>query len=278
MHSSSYFVLYAKISSFPDEKQQSLLRLLSDSHIDGIRKNHAKSVSFSLKDFILKRLLNSIHYSWFLPTLQLYPENHLFLPLFSKKQGEKLAKALKMPFRKISLPKPLLTHLELVLEDAIFEDKYLLPKEYLSSSELEPLLHFDKKELVDLIDALSLYDLSLSLRQIVDQNILKEISDHLSEKEKKAVASFSSKQDGSLFPKILYKNPQQFKQELHKRGIYRLGIALQTQKEDFVWYISHTLDIGRGKLLLQAFHKKALANVAQDMVKSVLNVVEEPRS
>ena len=65
MHPSSYAVLYAKIQSFPEEKQQALLQRLSDPHIASIRKHHVKDVFFSPEDFSFSAIRKTVHYSCF---------------------------------------------------------------------------------------------------------------------------------------------------------------------------------------------------------------------
>lgn len=279
MRPSSYFVLYAKLQTLSEDHQQSLLRCLSDEHIEGIRKHHIKNMPLALEDFSLPHLVDKVHYSWLLPFLNKQEYPALFFPLFSEKTREKLAKSLSIPWEPSQDgSSPLLDYLRLVVEEAFFWGQTILPVSYLQNSPLKDLLFYNKQELVDLIYELSLWDMAIELRQIVDQKVLQEIASTLSDEEKKEIARISKQALVPLFPRAHYKDLPSFEQEMHKRGIARLGIALLEESSDFLWHITRVLDKGRGTILLNMYEKKALANHAPDMINLVLDVLEDRSS
>ena len=197
------------------------------------------------------------------------------MPILTKNQAKKLAKTVEKKPEKTQLTAPFARYLECLLEDAIFDRKTLLPKSYLHKSLLKDLLYLTKKQLVEIIHSLSLEDYAASMKQIVQPDILQEIHQHLAPKEQKLLTQYRATKEHPLFPPAPFKDLSSFTQEMHKRGIYRLGIAIQKEPEDFIWYISRTLDCGRGKMLLAAYEKKALANVQEDMLNCLLTLLQD---
>jgi len=60
---------------------------------------------------------------------------------------------------------------------------------------------------------------------------------------------------------------------LHRRGIMRLGYALSGQHPDFIWHLSHRLDIGRGRLLKKNNFKNEIAGVTMPLQQQVANII-----
>jgi hypothetical protein len=139
----------------------------------------------------------------------------------------------------------------------------LLPKPLLPKSEFDWMLTLSKRELIEVIDLMSMYDLADEVRHVVDRKLLQMIVGRLSQKMQRFLRScMSQKTKLALAPmhiEQIYQNEAQFRTKLHKRGIQRLSIALSGQGVDFIWYILHTLDIGRGTLLMKQVQKEAQA-------------------
>ncbi|MEM8629398.1 MAG: hypothetical protein AAGF04_04950 [Chlamydiota bacterium] len=274
MRFASYFVLYGKLQTLPEERQQSLLHYLGEEHIEQLRSNHTKDVAFSPASFSLSSLLRDVHYSWFVSFLQQQDAPHLFFPLFRERTGKKLAKALDIPWTLPKLSPCFSRYLVQILEESLFHERATLPMEYMQKMPLFPLLTKTKKELVALIHHLSLFDIAIEMRQLVEQRRLQELSDSLGEGDQAIIAEISKALPPPLFPRTAYRDFPSFQQEMHKRGIVRLGIALLQTNKDFLWHITRRLDEGRGTLLLQTYEKKALAKHTQDMVSSVLGILQ----
>jgi hypothetical protein len=151
------------------------------------------------------------------------------------------------------------------------------PAAFLAETTLTPLLSLSKPELIELIYYLGIYDLAQELRQIVDKSIIRNVNNALSikkqrflkicmhQKEKISVAKLGLmnwKGDGSQLTRVL-----------HRRGLLRLGGALSGQHPDFIWYIVHRLDSGRGNILEKSYSKKEIPVASSALVLQVLGAI-----
>src|SRR3989344_1608808 len=116
------------------------------------------------------RLLEEVHWSWFLPTLKSYPkeEQAFFLDSLDGLAHQSLAHELNLFPVKEEISASARTFLrQILLYSLVGTEERMIPKEYLPPSPLNVLLRFGKKELAHLIDLLSLFDLAHEMRQIV---------------------------------------------------------------------------------------------------------------
>jgi hypothetical protein len=145
--------------------------------------------------------------------------------------------------------------LKTLLQALLSSQPNLLPIDYLPESTLTSLLELTKKDLLWLIDGLSLYDLAKELQHVVDRTILKQIAKFLTPDKKHLFTQLSTRGD-PLVHQPLYLNQWDGQSDslralLHRRGLQRLAIALASAYPDLVFYLSHRLDIGRGTTLLK---------------------------
>jgi hypothetical protein len=68
-------------------------------------------------------------------------------------------------------------------------------------------------------------------------------------------------------------NCPHLKQVLHRRGLIRLAKSLTGQHKDLIWYIAHTLDNGRGMILLQSQQSISSPKVINILKQQVFNVM-----
>jgi hypothetical protein len=153
-----------------------------------------------------------------------------------------------------------------------------LPLDYLPETELSELGTWNKTQLIHLIDFLGLHDLATEVRQIVNKNHLKNIYACLTpqqfyylkvclhQKEMLTVSKLGI--DASI------KDSTKLKRVIHQRGLLRLGKALCGQHPDFVWYLSHTLDTGRGKMLSDIYQKESIGKITPFLKEQVLNLMK----
>lgn len=210
-------------------------------------------------------LLDRVHWSWLLPTLEPLTarDQKLFISALPPHAKENLCRELhiKMPPAE-ELGRTVREFAVQTLEVSLTgEPAEILPVYFLPPTQLKPLLDLDKKQLVELIDSLSLIDLAVELRQIVETKILKKIYSFLSEEEKKSLKKVAHvKQPFTVSRLPLDKwdgEEKSFRLLLHKRGLARFSAALSTQHPDFIWYICHQLDIGRGRALAKLSESEA---------------------
>jgi hypothetical protein len=153
----------------------------------------------------------------------------------------------------------------------------LVPIDYLPQTSLSFLLRLPKRELIALIDSLSIYDLAAEMRQIVETKILKKIYSFLSEEEKRLLKVAASHQEHFVLARMGLErwdgSEESFRHLLHRRGLARLGAALSGQDPDFIWTICHQLDIGRGTALFKLCAKEAIPNVTEAITKQIQELV-----
>lgn len=269
-------VLKAILNQFEPESKQALLRFVSEKEKEEIERAPNLEGALTLESFSGDLILDKVHWSWFLPALKLYPEaeQKLFLSSLSGRSEKNLAKALTLSVKGEGVSLIGKDYLRKTLLDSLNGSK-ILPQHHLPKTKLEKLLSFSKKELTQLIDRLSLYDLSMELRQIVETKILKKIYSLLTEEEKTFLKTIGAHKDpfalGRLGIEKWDGSEESLRTLLHKRGLARFGAGLSGQDPDFIWYICHGLDIGRGSVL----YKLCLEEPIPGVTEVVMNQIEE---
>jgi hypothetical protein len=269
-------VLKAFLSRCEPEKKRALERFLSEAERHELEELPIFPEEVKPDRFTNETVLEKVHWSWFLPTLKTYPETEqkLFLSALASLAAKNLAKALTLSSNGQEMSEVGRSFFRKILLDSLLgpHDR-LLPKEYLPSSLLSPLLNLSKKELTRLIDLLSLHDLAAELRQIVETKILKKIYSLLSEEERKLLKSAMAHKDPFTIGRIGMErwdgSEESLRTLLHKRGLARFGAGLSGQDSDFVWYICHQLDIGRGNALHKLCAKEPIHGVTDAIIRQI---------
>ena len=279
MHSSSYVVLKNLL------EQDTALLTSADNFLSEKSRaalKNAPSINTVIKpnQFELTNLLEEVHYSWLLPIFQKLKTEDLpfYLATFKTKLTLKLKKNLKNDIPLPSLSPLASDYLRSNLLANLLENyKALLPKECLPNSSLTPLLHLNKKELIMLINSLSLFDLAKEYFKIIDKETIKKLDGFLSDSEKLFLKGKRHYQDALILkPLNLDKftgNALVLKALLHKRGLMRLSKALSLHYFDFIWHLAHTLDIGRGQVLLDLTRQKENQKISDVCQKNILEIL-----
>ena len=222
-------------------------------------------------------MLEHVHWSWLLPALKTYPakEQKLFLSSLAPLAAQALSQALDLPDYEQTVSEIARSFFTQHLLHSLLGPKdRILPIEYLPASSLKPLLALSKKDLTRLIEFLSLYDLAHELRQIVETKILKKIYSFLSEEERKFLkAKMAQQKEPFSLPRFGLDRwdgtEESFRHLLHRKGLSRFAIALSGQNPDFVWYVCHQLDIGRGNTLFKLCAKEAVPNISEAIIRQI---------
>lgn len=278
MHPSSYIILNSFLGQIPEERREGLIRLLPES-TENTLKTLGEPLQIELSPFSFDWLLGFVHYSWLMPTLKLYSKDAPFF-VSALENGRKmnLQTSMEIPASATTLS-PFAEDFfrDVLINSLVGEKNTLLPLEYLPESELNILTQFSKKEMTQLIDFLSLYDLALEIRQIVETKILKKIYSLLTEDQKKFLKSIMAQKEHPALTKLGLDrwdgNEEVFRHLLHRRGLMRLGIALSREHPDLLWYVCHILDIGRGTALSKSAQKEAKSHLAQAISQNIMELV-----
>lgn len=271
------------MSRCPEEKKKALEKFIPQSERLRLEELPSFTEEITPDGFSNGAMLEQVHWSWFLPTLKTYSskEQKPFLSALSPSAAENLAHALEIavPSEKMSdLARSFLR--QILLNSLIGQGDRLLPIDYLPASPLKGLLRLSKKELIKLINFLSLYDLAAELRQIVETKILKKIYSFLLDDEKRLLKSAMAHKESFLFPRMNLDRwdglKESFRLLLHRRGLIRLGAALSGQDPDFIWYICHQLDIGRGNSLFKLCAKEAVPGISDAVIRQIEELLANP--
>jgi hypothetical protein len=270
-------ILKAFLSKLSPKKRESFEQFLPEA--ERMRMESLPDISQSITDETLatEDMLNKVHWSWFLPTLKAcsWEEQKFFLSSLSPQAAQNLARVLETAATSTEIPKIGREYLRSVLVNSLLgPNDRLLPPAYLPESPLLPLLNLNKSKLKQLIDYLALYDLANEVRQIVETKILKKIYSHLTEDERLFLKGIQAHKEP--LPRMLDRwdgEKETFRTLLHKRGLARLGAALSGQNPDFVWYVCHQLDIGRGNALFKLVAKQEIPEITENIIRQIEEVL-----
>jgi hypothetical protein len=273
-------ILKAFLSRHP-ERKDALERFLPDSERLRLEEIPA-AAEVSPEMFTNGGVLERVHWSWFLPTLKTYPEDEqkLFLSAVSPFAGQNLAHELGVPPPAQEITETGRSYLrQMLIQSLVGPHDRLVPIDYLPPTPLKPLLYLSKKELSKLANLLSLHDLAAELRQIVETKILKKIYSFLSDEEKKHLkqAATYQKETGQRMGLDRWDgNEESLRALLHRRGLARLGAALSGQDPDFIWYICHQMDIGRGNALSKLCSKEPVPGLTDALIRQIEEILANP--
>jgi hypothetical protein len=272
----SYLIIDALIQKYCPDKLSILIKHLENKEI--YEQTVFSQNPFTTKDFMNTTYLQQIHYSWWIDPLKQWEEDvHYFLEVLPENVKQNLQKFItsKKTVRKIH--EPLNTFLQQTLLDSL--QSIALPIPYLPKSIMTPLLYLSKKQLITLVDYLALYDLSYELKHIVDTNIIKPIFSYLDKRETIFLKKIMKNREPFSFSRMELdgwdKEEKTLRANLHKKGIFRLSIAISSQSEDFVWHIVHRLDKGRGTMLKKNSNKEVATSIIDAIQANVIELLED---
>lgn len=225
-----------------------------------------------------EEMLRNIHYSWLIPVLTAIPKPQQLLTLaaLTKPQAEKM----KRQFNHSHPEHPLTKLTEVFLLDRLYKlvkPKEVLPRSFLPRSQLDDLFKLNKAQLVNIIDLLGIYDLAEEVRFIINKEQVNKIHNCLTPKQKQFLKlSLHQKEKLVATPLDLKKWDGDCKTlalVLHQRGLIRMGKALCGQHPDALWYLTHTLDKGRGEILNRHYIPTPISGVTSALIQQVLTLI-----
>lgn len=202
-----------------------------------------------------ERTMPRIHYSWIFSYLSpLEPsQRDPLIACLNESQRHGICRLFKCPVIP-ALTSPLVRRFYLPHLYQRLSISSHLPLEYLPPSPFLPLLELKKSKLIELIDLLGLYDLAHEMRRIVSTKNLKTLYTHLTARQQLFLRACLHQKDKVVTPPLhlekLGEDALKLADLLHRRGLMRLSIALSGQHPDLIWYLTHFLDTGRGRLLI----------------------------
>jgi hypothetical protein len=260
--------------------QGDLLKLLPQSFRQTVQDNPLSEIS--LKNFLGNPLerFHSIHYSWFLKELPKFSsfEKGFALSLLQEELKSKIKKTL--PFQET--PPPFFIK-ELLINkwSSFLFPKELLPMECLPENQWFFLLKLPKNEIIKIINYLGLFELADLFKRVVDKKLIASFFSFLTNEEKlflkqcmqqREVFRLKDKVIETLIKKGM-SSEKILRDELHKQGLIHLGLILSKMEPDFIWYLTHKLDTGRAKIILDYTTKKITDPVRKALIDQFFFIV-----
>lgn len=225
-----------------------------------------------------QQVVRRLHHSWLKPLVEKFPEK--LWPTISSALEPEQAQGLQMTMCFQPSSDSVSPPVKSFIINQLFRllgTENLLPQEYLNPTEFFPLLDWNKKKVVSLIDYLGLHDLASEMRRIVNKKYLENFTSCLTSKQLYYLKICLYQKEKLVSPPLEI-NPAErdcsrLKTVLHQRGLVRFSKALSGQHRDFVWYLAHTLDRGRGKIILSSYQAEAVPDVTPLLKSQVLNLM-----
>lgn len=262
------------------DKEKKLIKYLTASELQKINSLPSFSKPLDTKNLFLDSIIDTVHYSWFIPLLNIYSneEASLFVLAMKPNQKKSLAELLNLKDLKEELSPNLKEFLRsILLRSLIKKEESLLPIDYLFNSKLNILLTLSKKDLIKIIDLLSMYDLVKELKFIVEQKKLKKIYSYLHSQEKDFLKTIYHDTESFTTQKLAIDNyindKKKLRNILHTRGLTRFSFALSGESIDLIWYVCHYLDIGRGNYIFKKCKKEKIPNVSDIITLEIIKII-----
>lgn len=220
--------------------------------------------------------LHNTHYSWLVPVIKQMAISLQPFIVASLPHASRLSHLLNIPIENLSVSSPAKKFFLHILWKT-WNPSSTLPFNYLPDHPLLALGKMSKAELVEFIDFLALYDLAETIRHIVNKKDLKAIYEALTSKQLQFLRVCLHQKEKVAAPKIdlskWHGDPQKLQNVLHHRGLLRLGKALSGQHPDFLWFITHKLDIGRGTILSKHLLPNEIPRVTAVLVQQIIFLI-----
>lgn len=242
----------------PQEKS-SLMHYLVHDLKDEMQETPNLPFHPSKKWLSYKERLRSIHYSWFIPYLESYSDQdkYLFISVLDEEQQESLSHHLQL-FRSFnSMRSEVEPFFAKLLYVYLLDGEDILPQECLPEDPLNGLLSLSRDQLLTLVDFLSLHDLSLEIKTLVNASHLVKIHTLLSQKQKEYLYKLNHRIEPIAFRSMRLNEWNgdliSLKKTLHQRGLNRLAKGLSESNPSLFWHLIHKLDIGRASIVKTLF-------------------------
>lgn len=252
-------------------QKKGLLACLSEEMQTEIQTSHKENIEITDTESSIYEQLDSIHFSWFVPYLRSLTEKNakLFISCLPLEQIQELKETLML-----SQSFPKLTALaKKYLTQELFKNiapENLIPPCLLPQHPLLALLDLNTTQLNTLIELLAMHDLAVEIPQIISTQKLKLIDRALTKEQTIYLKKILVQKEPVVFKKIGLSewnaDLEVLKNALMQRGINRLAKAIYPIHTSFTWYISHHLEMEKGKLLTK-LSTATTAPQAADLLK-----------
>lgn len=226
----------------------------------------------------LEEELDHIHFSWIAPFLRTLAQHEvrLFLSCLTPSQTKGLREQLLLSNDIPQLSALGTSFLKKTLLEKLSQSP-LFSSSCLPEDPLNGLLDLSLAEWSSLIELLSMHDLSVEIRQIIETAKLKRVYSILAKNQTTFLKTLLHKKEAVTFKKMGLVNwngdHTSLQTILIQRGINRVAKALYDRSPVLLWHAAHHLDIERGTLLTnlcsELNHPKAGALLAEQVLELI---------
>lgn len=262
------------------ESKAALFSLLPSSEKEAMTHLHPPSQDLTLGFNTTQEILDGTHESWLLPFLRRFSEKEacVFLSSLPEKTALSLKSALKCSMPLVRLPKSIQFFFQKRMIDYLLQSNPdLLPIKALPKSPLNTLSSLSSKDLHLLIEFLGLHDLSIEIKQIIDNIKLKKIHIALPKEKQLFLKNLAHKKEQVVFKRMELSRwdgeIDRLLNLLFQRGMNRLAKALYPEHADLVWHIAHRMDAQEAQLLFSLHKPLEHPNAYTFLSKQVLEAL-----
>ena len=284
MGTTALSVWHSFLQSSSPEKRSQLLLMLSPEVAEELKPQPILSIDVQKGSEPIEEELLRIHASWLAPLLRTLPENEikLFISSLSPEQIKGLKHSLLWSNSIPATTDVGKTFLRQKMFDMIAGSE-AIPPAFLPSDPLNCLLELSVSELSSIIELLSMHDLSVEIRQIIETSKLKQIYAVLSKPQHTFLKTLLHKKEPVSFKKMGLANwrgdRDLLRAMLLQRGINRIAKSLYERNPWLLWYVAHRLDVEKGQLMIKlctALDHPRASDLLTDQVIELVQTLKNP--
>ena len=283
MKSNKETVAFAAILNQLEPKKAAHLKTFLDAHeLEQLEKVASAHPSLLKNKLSLNDSLAQIHYSWFIPFIDPFcdTDKSLIIAAFTKADQNKLSTHFGLEAPPIKLKKQAKAFIQkIAFEWLTNEDRYYTSKELLVKSPLLCLTKLSKPQMIEVVNLLSMHDLSIELKHVVSSSLLGKISLHLLKSQKDYLNHILKSKEPINFPRLQLDQwdgeKDSLRTILYHRGFNRLGKALYGSQQALFWHVMHKIDTGRAKILEKFYSDVHNDQIHHHLVEQVVQIAKK---
>jgi hypothetical protein len=279
MHVKSAIMMRVMLNRFTKGSPEKALSVLPENEIKQVADLDLGMTDFAPAFSQPEDIIGKIHYSWLLPLIEKFPKEtkSTMIKSLPTELKTRISQQLNVKEEGTPLAEFVKAYLVRMLFKQIKGAERVIPLTYLPETQMTSLGQWKKNELVELIEFLGIHDLAEEIRHVVAKKTLKDVYGCLSPKEQVYLKNCMTQKEKVMTPRLgLDKwsgNCDKLKAVLQTRGLVRLGKALSGENTDFIWYLIHILDTGRGQALLKYYAKTPIPGITPALSQQVVNLM-----
>ena len=281
MRSIDWYIFKDFLDHADAEKKQALLQCLASEEKEQVLETPKLTGAPSKGLPSYTERLSLIHYSWFIPLFEkMYDQDKvLFIFILPDEQKQKLYQYFDITKYPSAISEEAKEYMGSKLYSYfVTKHKDILPIECLPDNPLNELLSLSRKQLLHLVDQLSMHDLSIEMKTMINASHFFKIESILSFEQKQYLRFLKKNIEPVSFKPIGLNHwngdESLLKKVLHQRGLNRLSKAISNSHTSLLLHLAHKLDMGRASILKTLFKELKNKKAHKILVSQVCELIE----